>query len=283
MKRATRRPPAVARAHVWLTSATARRAQGMAVATPTADSATAHRVTPGQTATKGFDFPARASSRRRGATLWTVGCQQNHKGSSGRFAIAPSRTTRRRHARFTTFATNTARRCWWHTTRSTTPLAPTCVATLRFVCAFVLSFFPSAALVHHNRFTEFPVHQAECSWSKERCCAVKSNDCSSGRCWAQAATAGNDFLYKLSPGTPTRYAHTGKHDGYQWINPSRWPRFGGKGRTTYNDLSFGDIGAPGQGGGGYCDQGWTYQGSGIAACGGVGNWGGTHLEVWRPS
>ena len=118
--------------------------------------------------------------------------------------------------------------------------------------------------------------QAEGSWSKERCCAVQGNDCSSYNC--RDHTSSSDYLYRLSPGEPERYEPIPGGDAdYQYAAPSFWPNFG------YVELNIGwNDGPPGTGG--CCDQGHTYRGSANAACGGdsnyIGTWGHTDLEVW---
>ena len=132
--------------------------------------------------------------------------------------------------------------------------------------------------------------QAEGSWSKERCCAVQGNDCTSAYCFDR--TSSSDYLYRLSPGEPERYETIpGGQRWYQVVNPSWWPRFGGE--SGYGDLEISreQNGPPGIHG--YCDQGHTYRGSPNAACGGgwdydgngkpcegLGCWGHTDLEVW---
>jgi len=118
--------------------------------------------------------------------------------------------------------------------------------------------------------------QAEGSWSKERCCAVQRNVCSSGYSYCLDRTSSSDYLYRLSPGEPERYETIpGGNTAYQYVYPTAWPLFG------LNDLTIGyNNGPPGTNG--YCDQGTTYRGSPNAACGGdIGTWGHTDLEVWR--
>eukprot|EP01046_Picozoa_sp_COSAG06_P013988 COSAG06_NODE_855_length_11931_cov_20.218813_12_plen_196_part_00 len=114
--------------------------------------------------------------------------------------------------------------------------------------------------------------QAEGSWSKERCCAVKGNYC--GSTWCGDHGSSSDYLYRLSPGEPERYETIpGGSTLYQQAGPTYWPTFGGGA-----DLRIGNDGPPGTQG--YCDQGYTYHGSTNAACGGHDNWGHTDLEVW---
>eukprot|EP01043_Picozoa_sp_COSAG02_P058675 COSAG02_NODE_7343_length_3054_cov_1034.035533_5_plen_151_part_00 len=121
--------------------------------------------------------------------------------------------------------------------------------------------------------------QAEGSWSKERCCAVRGNTCDSGYCYDRISSS--DYLYRLSPGEPERYEtnHPGNTRGYQDVYASNWPSFGGVKQNGPFDLLIGDNNGP-PGLHGHCNQGDTYRGSHNAACGGYHNWGHTDLEVW---
>jgi hypothetical protein len=90
--------------------------------------------------------------------------------------------------------------------------------------------------------------------------------------------ASGDYIYRLSPGEPERYEPIpGRGTEYQNVAPVYWPFFGNGG----GDLVIGYTGPPGTHG--RCTQGPTYRGSPNAACGGgMGTWGHTDLEVWRP-
>ena len=117
--------------------------------------------------------------------------------------------------------------------------------------------------------------QAEGSWSKERCCAVKWNTCASSNC--DDETSSSDYLYRLSPGEPERYEPIpGGDTTYQYAKPVYWPAFG----TGGGDLAIGNNNGPPGGTRACCQQGSTYRGSPNAACGGYGNWGHTDLEAW---
>ena len=90
-----------------------------------------------------------------------------------------------------------------------------------------------------------------------------------------ASEAAGDFLFRLGPGAgPVAYRPTGHGTYYQDRRPGSWPSWG-----HYGDLQFGYSGALGQGDA-FCDQGHTYAGEAIDACGGRGNWGATEMEVW---
>jgi hypothetical protein len=112
--------------------------------------------------------------------------------------------------------------------------------------------------------------QAEGSWSKQRCCAVRGNYCADYTACTDR-TSSSDYLYRLSPGDPERYAPIpGGNADYQYVSPTSCTNFG--------DLRIGYDGPPGTHG--LCNQGHTYRGSTNAACGGDGNWDHTDLEVW---
>ena len=76
-------------------------------------------------------------------------------------------------------------------------------------------------------------------------------------------TASSDYVYRLSPGEPERYAPTGSNRNYQSANPAWWPTFGALNTGSSN-------GPPGSRVS--CSQ---------EVCGGDSNWGHTDLEVWR--
>jgi hypothetical protein len=113
------------------------------------------------------------------------------------------------------------------------------------------------------------------SFGYSQCCSTKGNNCAVPRvCFCQDSCAA-DFIFKLSPGTPTKYAPTGANNDYQDAEPNHWPCWG-----TGDDLLIGRSGPPGQGA--KCKQGHTYAGNESEACGGgVGTWGLTDVEVWR--
>ena len=129
-----------------------------------------------------------------------------------------------------------------------------------------------------DQATAVRVVQAAGSWSKDACCAVPGNDCSSSGCrccWDRASSS--NWLFGLGPGPPQRFEPAGTNTGnYQYANADYWPGWGGG-----PDLVLGNGGAPG-GSGGYCDQGDTYRGTPGEICGGDGNWGATDVEVWYP-
>eukprot|EP01044_Picomonas_judraskeda_P007855 COSAG03_NODE_867_length_5583_cov_35.557826_5_plen_287_part_00 len=114
---------------------------------------------------------------------------------------------------------------------------------------------------------------ATSSWSKASCCANPVNDCGTVSCFVNAETGASDFIFRLRPGTPTKYGITGSNEYYQDVNPNQWPQWGMFG----HDLSIGGdyLNAPSAAPGAYgeCTQGNTYQGAPGQVCGGKNNWG----------
>lgn len=113
------------------------------------------------------------------------------------------------------------------------------------------------------------------SFGYAQCCKVRGNSCAVPNvCFCQESCAA-DFIFKLAPGDPTKYAPTGTDHDFQDAEPKHWPCWG-----TGDDLLIGKSGPPGQGA--KCKQGHTYAGNESEACGGgVGTWGHTDIEVWR--
>ena len=143
--------------------------------------------------------------------------------------------------------------------------------------------------------------QAVVGWSKEACCATAGAYCQPGDTYCVNHVSDADFLFRLSPGAPSKYGalfkvgqdpppqcvrgRTGRPvcttdpsaHNYQFSDGGVFQAWGNHhiGQNNYRDLHLG--GTP-LGHGGYCNQGGTYHSGEIC---GNGAWGQTSMEVYR--
>lgn len=168
---------------------------------------------------------------------------------------------------------------------------------VRFTCHRVNVVSLHCGVLTHVRLRFVPT-QAVGSWSKASCCATAGAYCKATDTYCVNHVADADFLFRLSPAAPAKYAPlfaigqdpppvcrvsrgrrtctSASVHNYQFSDDGVFQAWGNHqiGQNNYRDLY---LGSNPLGHGGYCKQGGTYQSGEVC---GNGEWGDTSMEVY---